>query len=412
MIVKKYIAWFTIVIFFAFQFVLRLAVGILQDEIIDKFQIDIISFGTLAGVYYLGYAGFQLPMGILLDRFNVKVVVILSFLTMTFGTMTFISHSWNTVIIGRFLIGVGSTAGFLGVVRVSQICFPQSAMKMVGVGFGIGLSGAVFAGKPMSIIFRDIGYYNTFTYLSYIPLILAVIMFFSMPNGYSVINKNSEKKEEIEFSLYEALKCIFSPKILSMSFCGGLLVGSFEGFGDVWAIAFFRQIFQFSHQDSIVTANLIFVAMIFGAPFWGFVSKHIDHKKILFYIAILNSLMFGILFYFTQMNYALVVIIMLFIGVLAGYQVIILDWGSTMVPSKYFTMISAAINSINLVFGYIFHTVIARAIVYFSDSMHVHHYSYETLVKSLSVVPIAGLIGGVGFLLISSTKSEEIPERS
>ena len=70
---KSWVMWLMAVTFFAFQFVLRLDPGLVMPEIMGKFQVDATSFGVLSAAYYLGYAGMQIPVGILLDRYNPRL---------------------------------------------------------------------------------------------------------------------------------------------------------------------------------------------------------------------------------------------------------------------------------------------------------------------------------------------------
>jgi hypothetical protein len=44
------------VMFFGFQFIIRMSVGILRDDIMSKYSIGVVEFGSLAGIYYLGYS--------------------------------------------------------------------------------------------------------------------------------------------------------------------------------------------------------------------------------------------------------------------------------------------------------------------------------------------------------------------
>ena len=68
--------WSMCTLYLAFQLIVRLSAGLLREEIMAKFPIDIESFGAFAGCYYIGYAGMQVPIGILVDKFNLKLVVI------------------------------------------------------------------------------------------------------------------------------------------------------------------------------------------------------------------------------------------------------------------------------------------------------------------------------------------------
>jgi predicted MFS family arabinose efflux permease len=129
---KPLLLWSLASIFFAFQFILRLSTGILREEIIQKFAIDTIAFGTVAGYYYLGYAGMQIPIGIMLDKFNFRIVTFISILATSLGTLTFVaSENFNYLLIGRFMIGAGSAVGFLSVAKITRRGLLKEEIGMV-----------------------------------------------------------------------------------------------------------------------------------------------------------------------------------------------------------------------------------------------------------------------------------------
>ena len=153
---KPILLWSLASLFFAFQFILRLSTGILREEIIQRFAIDTIAFGTLAGYYYLGYAGMQLPIGIMLDKFDFRVVTFVSIVVTALGTFTFATSSdFNYLLIGRLMIGAGSAVGFLSVAKITTRYFPVKYHSiMLGFSFTFGLIGAVFGVTPMKLLFN------------------------------------------------------------------------------------------------------------------------------------------------------------------------------------------------------------------------------------------------------------------
>ena len=70
-----WLMWFLPLSFFAYQFILRLWPGLMMHQIMEQFSIDATAFGLLAAFYYYGYAGMQIPVAILLDRFSPRFVV-------------------------------------------------------------------------------------------------------------------------------------------------------------------------------------------------------------------------------------------------------------------------------------------------------------------------------------------------
>ena len=67
--------WLFPLLFFAYQFILRLWPGLMMNQIMDQFSIDASHFGMLAAFYYYGYSMMQIPVAILLDRFSARRII-------------------------------------------------------------------------------------------------------------------------------------------------------------------------------------------------------------------------------------------------------------------------------------------------------------------------------------------------
>src|SRR5689334_17104887 len=89
-ITQAWLMWFLAATFFASQFVFRLFPSLIMSELMQQFKIDATSFGILSAAYYVGYAGMQIPVGILLDRFHPKYVISGCALLCSIGTLPFI----------------------------------------------------------------------------------------------------------------------------------------------------------------------------------------------------------------------------------------------------------------------------------------------------------------------------------
>lgn len=120
-----WVMWFFAVLFFSYQFIMRVFLGLCAPEIMHKFQIDASDFGFLASMYYYGYAGMQIPIAILLDRFGPRVIISICCLVCSIAIFLFYwTETWYVALFARFLIGAGSAAGFLGASKIITLWFP------------------------------------------------------------------------------------------------------------------------------------------------------------------------------------------------------------------------------------------------------------------------------------------------
>jgi sugar phosphate permease len=172
--------WLFPLSFFTYQFVLRLLPSLLMQQIMQNFSIDATAFGLLAAVYYYGYAGMQIPIGIMLDKYCPKYVIFISASVCGLATYLFsITDNWHVALISRFLIGAGSAVGFLSTSKVISQWFDNKHYgKMISVTFTIGLLGSIYGGKPVSLLIERYGISSIAKILSFVGLLLLYYLIF------------------------------------------------------------------------------------------------------------------------------------------------------------------------------------------------------------------------------------------
>lgn len=405
---KPFLLWSLASMFFAFQFILRLSTGILREEIMQKFAIDTIAFGTVAGYYYLGYAGMQIPIGIMLDKFNFRIVTFISILVTSLGTLTFVaSENFNYLLIGRFMIGAGSAVGFLSVAKITRSCFPAKYHSvMLGLSFTFGLIGAVFAITPMKLLFTHFGYDVTFNSLAAIGFIIGLMILLIKNDD---VSSNSTTTLDSELSI---LKLLLNPTILLIGIFGGLMVGALEGFADVWAIPFFKQIYLMNDMDSNLATSFVYIGMCLGGPILALIANLVKSSDAIITITgLLTIVIFIILLYCPSLNFFTSSSLMFLLGIFCCYQVLIFTIVSNLVTEKSIGLAVAIVNCINMSFGHFFHKIMSYLISYNWDGLLSESgtpiYSHYDFIVAISIVPICCLIGIIGFCCLSK-KSNKI----
>ena len=393
--------WSIATTFFTFVFILRLSVGILREDIMQKFHIDTVAFGTMAGYYYLGYAGMQIPFGILLDKFNFRIVTACAIMLTVFGTLTFVlADNWNIVLLGRFLIGAGSGVGFLAIAKIIKLFFePKYHAFMIGFAFTFGLAGALFGSTPMRLIFDHFGYYATFMALAAVGTLIASIVLL-------VKDKNIERADtnpNAHPTFKQIVKLLCNPLILSVGFAGGLMVGPLEGFADLWAMPFFQNVHNLSENNAIFVASLVFMGMMVGGPLLAYIAKQIGSNIVV--IAATGSMtviVFCIIFFIQGLSISILGGLMFYLGILCCYQVLVFAFISDSVERSCAGIAIAIINCLNMSFGHFFHKIISTTIqCYWDGALNIDGlpvYNYEAYIYGLLVIPVGCLAGTVIFL--------------
>ena len=402
---KPILLWSLATLFFAFQFILRLSVGILREDIIQKFAIDTIAFGTLAGYYYLGYAGMQIPLGILLDKFNYKIITFLSTVVAVIGTLTFVlASNWHYLLIGRFLIGAGSAVGFLSIVKITKTYFPPHRHSLIfGLSFTFGLTGAVFGVTPMKMLFNQFGYDLTFCVLALTGFTIGLLILLMNTNSE---NSNYDSQQKKTPALKDIIRLLFNPVILIIGVSGGLMVGSLEGFADVWAIPYFKDVYRMSDTESNLITSFVYIGMCFGGPVLALLADFFRSINFMIFLTgLLMVIIFLILFYASDLSFAVCASLMFALGIFCCYQVLVFTLTTSVVDKTFAGLAVAIVNCINMSFGHFFHKVISTALEYsWNGALNTESipiYSRTNYIEANAAVPICCTIGIFGFYILS-----------
>src|ERR1700722_12467335 len=96
--------------------------------------------GSLTSLYFLGFAGAQIPAGVLLDHFGPRRVTACVMLIAAVGILIFgTGHTLPTMMVGRALIGVGVSVCLGGAFKATAQHFPAAQLTLVnGLVMAVG----------------------------------------------------------------------------------------------------------------------------------------------------------------------------------------------------------------------------------------------------------------------------------
>lgn len=400
--------WLLPLSFFGYQFILRLWPGLMMKQIMQQFSIDATSFGALAAIYYYGYSGMQIPTAMLLDRFGARYIVFASAILCGFSTLIFsFTDNLYLAYASRFFIGVGSAAGFLGTSKVVSEWFAKdSYARMIGFSFTVGLTGAIYGGKPVSILVENYGWQKIAVILSFVSIFIGIstYLFLRTPPNYN------KKEVNNRFKLEDLKQVVSSPVLLLLALANFLMVGSLEGFADIWGVPYLMAAYSYSKAEAAALISFIFVGMLFGGPILTIFSQKFGNYVVISYCGVGMATIFLMLLTFNEHNMVMLAILFFCTGIMCCYQVLIFSAGCDLVDGSILTVTVAFLNCINMLGGSFFHTLIGNLMDLFWGGQieyGLRQYSVNSYNNALMVIPICSLIGATMILLIAKKATKE-----
>lgn len=160
---------------FTYVYVHVAAPSALIDHLMASFDVRASEVGALSGSFLYAYGAFQIPAGALMDRYGGYGVSGLGALVAALGTVTFaMATSLPVAIVGRFLVGFGSTPAWIASIQISAALFPHSKAFTCGVVVSCGMGGAGLAQGPLAVASKMYGWRHVIGWTAVVPVVCSV----------------------------------------------------------------------------------------------------------------------------------------------------------------------------------------------------------------------------------------------
>lgn len=179
------------------SYLLRNANAVLAPELTRELNLTAADLGLLTSAYFFAFGAFQIPLGILLDRYGPRRVEATLMLFAAAGTLLFaLGSSIGALAIGRGLIGFGVSACLMaGLKNFTQWYPPERQSSLTGAIMAAGGLGAISASVPLEMLLPTFGWRGVFLLLTTTILAAAAFLFFAVPDREHGIAKTSLKEQ-------------------------------------------------------------------------------------------------------------------------------------------------------------------------------------------------------------------------
>lgn len=384
-------AWLIASLFYAYQYILRVMPNIMLSEMMEQFGMDAAIFGQFSGAYYLGYCMMHLPLGVLLDRYGPRSVMSVCTVLTVIGLLPllFATH-WAYPILGRFLVGAGSSAAILGAFKVIRFAFKEHQFaRVLSFTVTIGLIGALYGGAPVSYLCHAYGNQAVILLLAGAGLLLAATTYAVTP-AVAIEHKGSVLKD---------VKDVLSDsRVWAVSCLAGCLVGPLEGFADAWGSSFLKRVYGFDAMSANATLSLMYIGMCFAPVLSRIAEKTGRYLETIIASGALMFAVFVVLLMggFNELSMKIAFFIS---GICCAYQILAIYKASSYVSERISGLTTALANMIIMSFGYIFHSAIG--VIIKTSACYGEKASF---IYGISFIPIMSAIGILGFCLLAYTE--------
>lgn len=259
------------------SYLYRVVIAVLAPDLASELGIGPSELGLLTAAYFITFAAFQLPLGVLLDRFGPRKIE--SFLLIFAATGAFVfsrAESVSGLVIGRALIGFGVSACLMAAFKAFVLWFRRERLPLInGIQMAAGGFGALTATTPVEAALGVTDWRGIFFILSIITLAVAAAVFFVVPEK-KIEQHGDSIKEQIQ-GIIQVFSSLTFWRIAPLTVMSQAAFLAIQG---LWSGPWLRDVAGFERDMIARVLLMIAVAMVTGFILMGAAAERLSRLGI------------------------------------------------------------------------------------------------------------------------------------
>lgn len=240
------------------SYLLRAVNAVVAPDLIADFALTPAELGLLTSAYLLAFALFQLPLGVLFDRYGPRRVQTALLTLAAAGCVVFaLAPGFVTLFLARAVIGLGFAGGLMAGLKASSLWVsPERRVFVNACIMATGALGIIAATEPTAYLVGEIGWRGAFLIYAGFILVSACLIFLIVPrrDGEPVAARFDKQFGQL-------LRILKLPLYWRLAPLLGLTTGVQIGIQTLWAGPWFRDVLGLDRFQ--VARHLLWMAVAF-----------------------------------------------------------------------------------------------------------------------------------------------------
>ena len=281
---------------YAISYFYRNANAIIEGDLVRDLGLGPADLGLLTSVYFISFAAFQLPLGVLLDRYGPRRTESILLLFAALGSILFAhAESLTGLIVGRLLIGLGVSACLMAAFKAYVLWFSSQRLAMInGLQMVAGGLGALLATIPLQNALSYTDWRGVFTGLAIITVFASVCLWMFLPEN----QRTDDKLPSLKLHLKEIGQVLRSRIFWGIAPLAAISSGANMAIHGLWMKPWLRDVTGLSADNAAQLLFAMTLTFIGGFLTLGIIAERLSQ---LFDVHLMSISVFGMtIFLFIQ----------------------------------------------------------------------------------------------------------------
>ncbi len=236
--------------------------------------------GVLTSLYFLGFAGAQIPAGVLLDHFGPRRVTAVTLLFAAAGIWVFgAAHSLGMMMAGRLLIGVGVSVCLGAAFKALAQHFASARLPLMnGLVMALGGFGGVMVGSPLTWVLTFSSWRSVCVGLGLLTVVVALAQWALAPE-----TNEARHQASIGAQFQGTLHILRSAAFWKIASFSVVTQGVFYAMQSLWVGAWLRDVQGFEPREAAALVSILGFAMMAGCVGFGAAARSLERRGVSLY---------------------------------------------------------------------------------------------------------------------------------
>ncbi len=271
------LGWFLCSLFFFYAFVQRVAPSVMVDDLMRDFAVGGAILGNLSAFYYYAYAGSQIPVGVLIDRYGPRRLVTAAVALVAVGSFVFAeADTLYAAYLGRMMIGFGCAFSFAGALNYAAIWMPPQRFATLG-GWAqmMGVLGGIAGQAPLGAAVEATSWQHMMLVLAVFGAGLAVACGLVLRDPRRAGNGGTRTGVLVGLKRAAGTGQVWLAAGFGMAMTSAMLA-----FGGLWGVPYVMQTYGLAKAEAAALISVLFVGWGIGAPLFGWLADRYQRRRI------------------------------------------------------------------------------------------------------------------------------------
>ena len=315
---------------------LRSSMGVLAPELAAELALTPKMLGLIASAFFLSYAAFQIPTGLMLDRFGPRRTVTGMFLLTVGGTVLFaLAPSGPVLLVARLLMGAGCAGIFAGGFMVIARFYAAERFTSVGGTWNsFAMLGTFLATVPLAGLVAVAGWRASFIVIALLAAAIVVLTGWSVRDWPAGSNQlaTSDSVENLSDILAGLRAVLRTPGILGIA-SGGIALSAGNTILGIWGGPYLNDVHGLDQLGRGQVLLFMAFAGVAGHFLYGQAARLFNTLK---YLVLAGAaaivLIMATLALLPSPGLGAVTLLLALLGLACGFPTILLAHGRALVP--------------------------------------------------------------------------------